>query len=344
MSRTFDVFLTPVLDRKGLLAGIWVPASAVDAGQELAAFLFGGLKGLPGGLLCFIDASAQDIVQVTKLLPPEKLRFVTVAGTGPVEAMGALGIKMVVQGQEFVPGIAEEAQYSASLETAAEWFYGSYITGQALFSSDRRDAAQTSLLQLLTLVSKDGENTEIEEIFKREPGLTFNLLRLVNSVGMGMKTQITSINHALMVLGRRQLQRWIQLLLYAGKKADQKGRNALLQLAAMRGYMMERMAVTAELSLSMQELAFMTGMFSLLEVLLGMPMAEIVQAVPLPEEVKTALMMRSGELGALLAAVDACQAGLNAELPDFIQLDKQQLLYCQLEALRWCVGIDQALS
>jgi hypothetical protein len=62
---------------------------------------------------------------------------------------------------------------------------------------------------------EDADTSEIENAFKHEPGLTLDLLRLTNSAASGLTTRITSLRHAIAVLGRRQLQRWLQLLIYA---------------------------------------------------------------------------------------------------------------------------------
>jgi EAL and modified HD-GYP domain-containing signal transduction protein len=67
-------------------------------------------------------------------------------------------------------------------------------------------------MKLMGLLLADASTTEIEAALKPEPGLTVNLLRMTNSVGAGCTERITSLGHAITVLGRRQLQRWLQLL------------------------------------------------------------------------------------------------------------------------------------
>ena len=74
-----------------------------------------------------------------------------------------------------------------------------------------------ALLRLLALLSRDADTSAVEKALKQEPALTLNLLRLTNSAGGGMITRITSLSHAIAILGRRQLTRWLQLLLYSAK-------------------------------------------------------------------------------------------------------------------------------
>ena len=83
----------------------------------------------------------------------------------------------------------------------------------------------------------DAETTSLESLFKREPGLSINLLRLANSAAVGARVQIDSLRHAITLLGRRQLQRWLQLLLYTDPSGITYA-TPLLQLAATRARLM----------------------------------------------------------------------------------------------------------
>lgn len=178
------------------------------------------------------------------------------------------------------------------------------------------DLSRLKVLKLLSLVIQDADSAEIEEVFRQEARLSYNLLRLVNSVAVGAKTRISSFHQAIALLGRRQLQRWLQLLIYADQMTHANKPNPLLQLAAERGRQMELLtsALTTGGLPERSDAAFMTGIFSLLDVLLRMPMGEILGELPLPSAVAEALSAREGELGTLLAAVVAGEGGEPSEL------------------------------
>ena len=118
----------------------------------------------------------------------------------------------------------------------------------------------------------------------------------MNSAAFAVNTTITGYAQAIAVLGRRQLQRWLQLLLYARGSADGLP-NLLLPLAALRAGQLEMLCKRDGGGRDEQDLAFMTGAFSLLDRLLGMPMAEILADLPLPAHVAAALLRREGLLG-----------------------------------------------
>jgi hypothetical protein len=180
------------------------------------------------------------------------------------------------------------------------WFSGHYPYDPVLAPGQARDgSSKRRILTLLGLLARDADSREIEQQLKQDPALSFHLLKLVNSAAFAVSTQITSFNQAISLLGRRQLQRWLQLLLYARQQPDGLP-NLLLPLAARRGAQLEALSKASGGDRSDGDMAFMTGVFSLLDRLLQMPMSEIVAQLHLPQHVCDALLGRGGTLSAWL--------------------------------------------
>lgn len=197
------------------------------------------------------------------------------------------------------------------------------------------------LLELLAKVANDADSHEIETIIKRDPQLSYHLLKLVNSVGFALTTRISSFNQAITLLGRRQLQRWLQLLLYAHTRDGDKA-NPLLPRAAMRAGLTEALCQASGGTPEMYDRAFMAGMFSLLDELFGMPIEEIVGPLHLADDVYTALTRHSGALGALLNAVAAGE-GDGAELAARLAeagIDNETWARSLVSACRWAVLVS----
>lgn len=169
------------------------------------------------------------------------------------------------------------------------------------------------LLELLSKVANDADSHEIEAVIKRDPQLSYHLLKLVNSVSFALTTKIASFNQAITLIGRRQLQRWLQLLLYARTHAGGIA-NALLPRAALRAVLTEALCESTGGGRDAQERAFMAGMFSLLDQLFGMPLAKIIKPLNIADDVVGALTERSGPLGLLLRAVEAGELSTADEL------------------------------
>lgn len=196
-------------------------------------------------------------------------------------------------------------------------FDSRFLTSRHPLFGKEPDLTRLKLLKLLTLVERDGDTHEIEAIFREEPKLSYNLLRLVNSVAVGARTRISNFSQAIAILGRRQLQRWLQLLIYANNLADGNQPNPLMQIAAARGHLMEHLSKVAEPKQEIADLgdkAFLIGLFSLLEVLINLPIKDILQELPLHDDVELALKVpnASGLLGQLLTGIVAGESGDHA--------------------------------
>jgi c-di-GMP-related signal transduction protein len=227
-------------------------------------------------------------------------------------------------------------------------FQGHYFARPEIVSGRRLSASQASLIQLINLAGRDSDTIQIEEAMKHDPALAINLLRIVNSVGYGLSRPISSLRHAITLLGRRQLQRWLQLLLMApsGTTPD-PSRSPLLQVAALRGRMMEMLIRHSEPPApKLAEQAFITGIMSMMPAALGLPMDEILEQIALEPEVMHALASHSGPLGQTLALVDSFDAedgdACDALLARFFKpgLSRGMLNACLLESLRWVNGSE----
>jgi len=163
-------------------------------------------------------------------------------------------------------------------------------------------------LQLVQLVSNDAENHEIESVLRNDPTLSYHLLKLVNSLGMGTGRKITSFNQAILILGRVQLRRWLNLMLFAAREGDMRS-PMLLARVSVRARMLELLARETGQGKAAQEQAFMAGMFSLLGVLFGMPLEELLKPLNIGDAAQQALLHRRGDLGELLCVVEEAERG-----------------------------------
>ena len=248
--------------------------------------------------------------------------------------------------------LAEKVESNAQMQfchaLGFDLFQGYYFARPTVIHGKHLQTSEISLLKLLGLLSQDADSSEIEKIFKQEPVLTVNLLRLTNSAGSGMATRITSLRHAITLLGRRQLLRWLQLLLYSASGATQTV-NPLLQLAATRGRLMELLVdKTAEAERGGRDLidqAYMVRILSLMPALIGNSMPEILAQLPVVRPVHNALADRTGILGDLLSLVElleessdnAQDQGAKAEalLQRLPGIDAKHANTCLTRALTW---------
>ena len=230
------------------------------------------------------------------------------------------------------------------MEIGFDLFQGYHFARPEMLSGKRSDPSKMMLIHLLSIMLSVADNSVIEEAFKQHADLTYNLMRMVNSVGAGLVTKVSSLKHALIVLGRQPLRRWVQLMLYASTKGNAATVSPLMQLAATRGKLLELVAQREHPSeLDYADRAFMVGMLSLLDALLGEPLADIVARMSLHEEVESALLLHEGNLGDLLTLCEKIETGDIAAIQEKLltrpSITVDILNKAQLEALGWANNI-----
>jgi len=198
--------------------------------------------------------------------------------------------------------VESREEFKRCLDLGFDLFQGYYFAKPSIMEKKRMDDSGSTLLKLMRLLGEDAEQSEVEKTFRGDPGLTYKLLLLVNSVGIGSRSKIDTVRHAIAILGRQQIKRWVQLSLFANN--DQLGmENPLVDMAAVRAGFMENMAgchCNSKGYHDSAEKAFMTGILSVLEKVYDIPMDEVVRNLNLSDDVREALVSRQGGLGSLL--------------------------------------------
>lgn len=250
--------------------------------------------------------------------------------------------------RKIATGVSAHEMFSWVTAKGFSYCDSAFLVRRNPTSGRQPDLARLKLLKLLGIVEHDGDTREIEAIFREEPKLSYNLLRLVNSVAVGARTRISNFAQAIAILGRRQLQRWLQLLIYANNLTEGNAPNPLMQMAAARGRQIELLCKSIEAPAGSSELcdnAFMTGLFSLLDVLINLPMADILKELPLQDEVMDALRTPEngsvlGKLLTLVALTEAGQFSAAEKLLDDLDISPDTYAAAQVAALHWAARIN----
>lgn len=199
-------------------------------------------------------------------------------------------------------------EFKNCLDLGFDYFQGYYFAKPVIMSGKKLSPSQLAVMELMTLVTSDADNLEIERAIKRDVSLALNLLRLVNTPAVGARQRIDSLSQAVTILGRRQLQRWLQIMLYAEPSKRGHSMTPLLMLATTRGRLLELLASKLRPShRHAADIAFTVGIMSLMDTLFGIPMADILQQIPVNDEVAEALMFRGGFFGDLLKLAECIE-------------------------------------
>lgn len=232
-------------------------------------------------------------------------------------------------------------QFEICLELGFDYFQGYYFAKPVILSGKKLSPSQLAIMRLMGQIASNVDNSEIEASVKHDVSLCFNLLRLVNTPAIGARQHIDSVGQALIVLGRNQLQRWLQIMLYAEPCKKERSMTPLLSLAATRGKLLELIARRIDpCDRNMADTAFTVGIMSLMDTLFSIPMREILEQIPVGDAVRDALLHRGGRHGELLKLAEHMErieeAGSMLEkLIDTIGLSVDDLYALQLAAFAW---------
>jgi len=233
-------------------------------------------------------------------------------------------------------------EYRVCTKLPFAFHQGPFITSRERLDAPGMDAGRLKILELLNRLRGDAEVPELAGLIKQNLALAYKLLRYINSPGMRQMREIVTPEQALIVLGRQKLYRWLTILLFTSGKST--GLDwAVMENALIRARLAELTAQHALAPGERDEL-FVAGMFSLLDVVLSMPMETVLKQVNLPEPVNEALLEKRGKYATYLALAVACEESDDvniAALSQAVGLETWRIDYFHLEAMLWAQRVSE---
>jgi EAL and modified HD-GYP domain-containing signal transduction protein len=160
------------------------------------------------------------------------------------------------------------------------------------------------IVELMNRVDRQEPIDRLEAVLKNDPTLAFRLVRYINSAAFGLRVEISSFRHAIMMLGYEKLKRWLALLL-ASASTDPNMKPVLFA-AVRRGLFMEEL-VRSSGDEQMRSEMFICGVFSLLDCMLGQPFDQLLKSIPVPQDVVDALVHGTGRYRPYIDVVRAVE-------------------------------------
>ncbi len=160
------------------------------------------------------------------------------------------------------------------------------------------------IVELMNRVDREEPIDRLEAVLKNDPTLAFRLVRYINSAAFGLRVEISSFRHAIMMLGYQKLKRWLALLL-ASASTDMNMKPVMFA-AVRRGLLMEEL-VRGSGDEQMGSEMFICGVFSLLDIMMGQPFDQLLKSIPVPQDVFDALVQGSGRYQPYMELVRALE-------------------------------------
>lgn len=216
-----------------------------------------------------------------------------------------------------------------------ELFQGFFFARPSLIRKQRMAGCIQCFLRLMQQLTDDADTAEIEATFRGSPLLVYKLLTLVNSVSFGLHEKIRSIPHALTIIGRHQLKRWVQIALFATDGRPESN-NPIMYLAVARAAFMEEFARTQPCFTGCPpDEAFLTGTLSVLKDIYDISVDELSRELKLSENILGALNGTVCPMGTLLKLAMMVERGFLDEAADFfsdLDIPPASIIECQKKA------------
>ena len=198
------------------------------------------------------------------------------------ERLSATGVKPLAEKVE------TEDEFLDAVKWGYEYFQGYFFSKPVIRTGKRLAGNKLTYLQVLYEVNQPGISyDELEKLIKQDLSLTYQLLRFMNSAWFGFRSEIKSVRHALVLLGPKEIKKWFSLIALTNMATDKP--EELILRAVARAKIAEGIAPLVGMKEHRSEL-FLLGMFSLIDAVTDTPMDEIMEKLPLDQQVKQALL------------------------------------------------------
>jgi EAL and modified HD-GYP domain-containing signal transduction protein len=233
-------------------------------------------------------------------------------------------------------GLETRPQFAQAQQEGFTHFQGHYFCQPEVLSAADVPAYKRNCIRFLAELHRPELNIDqLEVVIRQEVALTVKLLRYLNSAGFGWRHEVSSIKHALRVLGERATRKWCSLMALTVLGDDQP--SPLVVTSLVRAQFAEQIGREAGLGSRDVDL-FLIGMLSTLDSLLGRPMAEALAAIPLASEIRETLLGRRTILSPvwnLVLAYERAEWGRLKDLADLADVSVGRLPGLYRNAVQW---------
>ena len=254
--------------------------------------------------------------------------------------------KAVKNGTKLVAEKVESAEvFEEARALGYQLFQGYYFCRPTTFSGGALSARRLAYARLLAALNKSNVSVNsIEDLIKHDASLTYRVLRCINSAAFGIRREIQSIRQALVLLGLDQIRKWASVWALAGLNGGAS--SELVTIAILRARSCEIVA-TRVIGAEDASEYFLLGLCSLLEAMLGQPMAVAVAELPLSENVRSALLGEHNKARLILDAVVAHERGEWDEASRIVTelaVPPEALALAYADALKWARELTQTAA
>lgn len=241
--------------------------------------------------------------------------------------------------------VETQENFSIFRDMGFDYFQGYFFARPMSVSNKNLPTSKLTLVELMGASSSESFDIEsINNVIEHDVGLSYMLLRFINNPMINKRYKITSLRHALNYMGEVEIKKFIALLALANLSDDKP--LELLHLSLVRGRFCDLVGTEKNIG-SNPPTAFLVGLFSMLDALLDQEMEQLIEKLPLVDEVKEALCGGQNDLSIYLMLVKAFESGnwlKVIRIAKILDLDQKLLHSLFNEAILWGNGVRRSIS
>ncbi len=231
-------------------------------------------------------------------------------------------------------------EFLAARNAGFVYFQGYFFSRPEILTTHEIPANRLNYIRMLKAVSKpELDANEIERLVKSDASICYRLLRYLNSAAFAFGSEIHSVKHGLSLLGERQVRRWVRLVATLG--AAQQKSTELVLMALARARFCE--LLSPKVSHGDSDL-FLLGLLSLIDVMLEVPMATLLEQVPVDQETKAVLLGGASRLRPLYQLLLARESGDWQAVKEFatqLKITEAEVAEVYWEAMQWARQVNE---
>jgi c-di-GMP phosphodiesterase len=280
------------------------------------------------------DPSHAPLLELVKIVKIDLSRLNQAELHEHVRELRRYGVRLLAEKVE------TEDQYRGCLDLGFDYFQGYFLSRPNVIQGQRIPTNRLAVVQLMSRVYRSNlDLRDLEAQISRDVSLSYHLLRFINSAFYGLPKPIESIRRAVVYLGQNAIRNWISIM--ALRSLDTANSDRLVS-ALVRARMTQRLAEMS--GLAQVDSFFTVGMFSSLEEMLHLPMAEVLKELPLTDEVNAALLDRAGAMGEALNCALAFEQESSEDARCFRLLDAARTGQLYLESVAWAHDVESTVA
>ncbi|NRU30525.1 c-di-GMP-related signal transduction protein [Clostridium beijerinckii] len=232
--------------------------------------------------------------------------------------------------------VENKEEYDEALKLGYSYFQGYYFSKPIVLSRKNIPTNKDTAIKILKLINKDDfDFNKLEELIIKDLGLSYKIIKLINSSAYCLKNEVRSIKYAIALLGRKEIIKWLYVVLLNDLKENNT--DELIKVSLQRAKLCELICNMSEYKNNVYS-AYMVGLFSVMDAILNCSIEVILKELYIDDEIKEGLIEKDNFLNKILKLAINYEKGQWENVEFYtkeIGVNDNKLAEAYIDAIKW---------